>query len=205
MHILGRIKPKAIARIVRKAVSPSAATWTKRSVGACEPSVTSSIIPPAIRNRIMPGISGATEAKAIPAKGSRSRLAIGVMTAPTTKQPIKAPLSTLAPATEIATQRKALRRPCSCPPPWAPRRWSCHASRRHLQFARSVRPSVERHWLESPALRQAPLLPLLLFLWTGRSRTEASRWSIADRGLPPGPAFFPRGRRNEADRQWRRS
>ena len=88
-------------------VVPSAITPKSRSGDAVRPSATRPTNPPAIRNRNTPGIRDTTEAKARAAKGSRSRSAIGVMRVPTTRHTMNAPAATLAPANEIAAQRKA--------------------------------------------------------------------------------------------------
>src|SRR4029434_9007907 len=110
MHILGTIRPKVIARIIRKAVVPSAIVWTSSSGDALPARALRLTKPPAIRNRNTPGSRDTTEAKAKAANGSRSRSAIGETMVPTTRHATSAPVSTLAPDTEIGAQRAAVAR-----------------------------------------------------------------------------------------------
>ena len=71
------------------------------------PCAASSSRPPAILNRNTPGISDTTEAKARLAKGSRSRSATGVTTAPTTRHATSAPAAGPAPQTANSIHRSA--------------------------------------------------------------------------------------------------
>jgi len=107
MHILGKIRPTVIAKMIRKAVVPFAIVLTSSSGDAFPPDAIRPTNPPAIRNRNTPGSRDTTEAKAKAANGSRSRSAIGETMVPTTRHATSAPVSTLAPATEIVAQRAA--------------------------------------------------------------------------------------------------
>ena len=93
MHILGKIRPTVIAKMIRKAVVPFAIVLTSSSGDAFPPDAIRPTNPPAIRNRNTPGSRDTTEAKAKAANGSRSRSAIGETMVPTTRQATSAPVS----------------------------------------------------------------------------------------------------------------
>src|SRR6266852_2213102 len=96
-HNFGAIRPNPIANRIRIAVEPSARTARARLGGVLAPSSAICTSPAAIRKRKTPGISETTAVKAIAAKGSRRRLASGVITSPTKRQARNAAAYTFAP------------------------------------------------------------------------------------------------------------
>src|SRR5215510_3689743 len=102
----GTMSPKLIAKIMRKAIEPSASVAPMSSHVLCELLV-SCRRPLAILNMKTPGIIETTEAKPMAAKGMCQRRETGAMITPTVRHATNAPVAALAPSAVSATHLRA--------------------------------------------------------------------------------------------------